>query len=206
MTGEGKKLGQLLQAEDGGGAQVAEFLDGLALAETIGAVRSLSGPGLQRLLWKAVGAGPRVSLADLVPADHPPMRPVVFHGKNSLPAFSEFQKICCRPPADRHENALWGYNETRIRPLIGPGYYIAHDTADAELGGAAFDYNEVPEGATADRPRGWPEPRPNDVGLSRFIYNGMVDYMRRVSRDVFIGSATKGGREIGSYFVVAREL
>jgi len=33
----------------------------------------------------------------------------------------------------------------------------------------------------------------------------MVDYMRRVARDVFIGSAHRGGKETGNYFVLCRE-
>ena len=48
--------------------------------------------------------------------------------------------------------------------------------------------------------------RPNTYRLSRFVYNGTVDYMRRVARDVFIGTATRDGHELGSYFVLVREL
>ncbi len=33
----------------------------------------------------------------------------------------------------------------------------------------------------------------------------MVDYMRRVARDVFIGSAHRGGKETGNYFVLCRD-
>ena len=33
----------------------------------------------------------------------------------------------------------------------------------------------------------------------------MVDYMRRVARDVFIGTAHRGGKETGNYFVLCRE-
>ena len=50
----------------------------------------------------------------------------------------------------------------------------------------------------------WPDVRPNDRGLSRFVYGGMVDYLRRVARDVFIGSAHRGGKETGNYFVLSR--
>jgi hypothetical protein len=34
----------------------------------------------------------------------------------------------------------------------------------------------------------------------------MLDYMRRVASDVFIGSAVRNGREMNSYFIVVREL
>ena len=47
--------------------------------------------------------------------------------------------------------------------------------------------------------------QPNDRGFSRFVYRGMVDYMRRVARDVFIGSAHRGGKELGNYFVLSRD-
>jgi len=40
---------------------------------------------------------------------------------------------------------------TPMQPFIGPGYYVVHDTSDSELGGAAFDYTELP----ADRAEGW---------------------------------------------------
>jgi len=96
----------------------------------------------------------------------------------------------------------WGYNETSIRNLIGAGYYVLHDTSDAPLGGAAFDYTRLPaKGLPA-----WPEVRTNNAGLSRFIYANMLDYMRRVSSDVFIGSAVRNGKEMNSYFIVVREL
>jgi hypothetical protein len=33
----------------------------------------------------------------------------------------------------------------------------------------------------------------------------MVDYMRRVSRHVLIGAATRNGRELGNYLILCRE-
>ena len=47
--------------------------------------------------------------------------------------------------------------------------------------------------------------RSNESGLARFVYGFMVDRLRRVSRDVTIGSAARNGRELGSYFVLSRE-
>jgi hypothetical protein len=194
-------LRQLLQRPGADAGEIAAVLDPLAIHETVSAVRSLHGARLQAALWQAVGTNPRLTVSDILPADFTPMQPVVFHGKNSLPAFSDFLKICCRPPATSTADVLWGYNETKIRALIGPGYYVVHETAGASFGGAAFDYTMLP----ASHPPGWPEIRPNSRGLSRFIYNGTIDFMRRVARDVFIGSATRAGREMGNYFVLARE-
>lgn len=193
---------ELVARADVGARELAEAFDRLSLADAIAAARSLAGRGPQRALWHKVGDNPPICVSDLVPADLTPMRPVVFHGKNSLPVFTEFQKICCRPPSEQRTDVLWGYNETPIKSLVGPGYYVVHDTARNPFGGAAFDYRQLPQ----SHPAGWPDIRPNSAGLSRFVYNGMVDYMRRVSRSVFIGSATRGEREIDSYFVLVREL
>lgn len=200
MAQPGSTLKELLARPAPDAAEIAALLDALPLADRIAAVRSLHGTALQRALWKASASAPRVSTLEMVPADYPAMRPVIFHGKNSLPAFTEFQKICFRPePA---APVAWGYNETKIRNWIGAGYYVLHDTEAAPLGGAAFDYTQLPSRTLP----AWPEVRPNESGLSRFIYANMLDYMRRVSSDVFIGSAVRGGKEMGSYFVVVREL
>ena len=183
-------------------AEIASFLDGLPLVERIAAIRGLAGTALQGALWKAVAATPRIRTDEMVPPDYPALRAVIFHGKNSLPAFTEFQKICFRPQGAGGDPVAWGYNETKIRTWIGAGYYVLHDTADAPLGGAAFDYTRLP----ASTLPAWPEVRTNNAGLSRFIYANMLDYMRRVASGVYIGSAVKGGKEMGSYFVVVREL
>ena len=54
-------------------------------------------------------------------------------------------------------------------------------------------------------PSSWPEIEANDRGFSRFVYEGMVDYMRRVSHHAFIGAATRNGKELGNYFILCRE-
>jgi len=200
MTQPGATLKELVSRPLPDAGEIAAHLDGLSTADRIVAVRDLQGTRLQGALWNAVAANPRIATADLVPGDYPALRPVIFHGKNSLPAFTEFQKICFRP--DAASSVAWGYNETRIRGLVGPGYYVLHDTGEARLGGAAFDYTQLP----SSKLPAWPEILPNEAGLSRFVYANMLDYMRRVSADVFIGSAVRGGKEMGSYFVLAREL
>lgn len=202
MSQPGATLKELVSRPSPDPGEIASFLDGLALRERIDAVRTLAGTRLQGALWKATAGAPRVDTDAMVPPDYPALRPVVFHGKNSLPAFTEFQKICFRPEDANRGSVAWGYNETSIRGLIGAGYYVLHDTPDAPLGGAAFDYTQLPDhGLPA-----WPEVRPNTAGLSRFIYAHMLDYMRRVSSDVFIGSAVRSGKEMNSYFIVVREL
>lgn len=202
MAHPGETLKTLLAGAAPDREQISSLLDGLALADKIAAVQELSGTTLQGALWRASASAPRVAVSELVPGDYPRLRPAIFHGKNSLPAFSEFQKICFRPAQTEAGDVAWGYNETRIRGVIGPGYYVLHDTPGAALGGAAFDYTQLP----AAKLPAWPEIRSNHAGLSRFVYDNMVDYMRRVAAEVFIGSAVRGAREMNSYFIVVREL
>jgi len=202
MTQPGATLKELVTRPSPDAAEIASFLDSLALGDRIAATRTLGGAARQGALWNAVASVPRVSTNDLVPPDYPVLRPVIFHGKNSLPAFSEFQKICFRPEGYGGPPVAWGYNETKIRSWIGAGYYVLHDTPDASRGGAAFDYTQLP----ARTLPAWPEVRTNNAGLSRFIYANMLDYMRRVAGEVFIGSAVRDGREMNSYFIVVREL
>ena len=64
-----------------------------------------------------------------------------------------------------------------------------------------MDYRRVPP----EHPEGWPEIRPNERGLSRFVYGFMVDTLRGVSEHVSIGSAARNGRDLGSWFVLCRQ-
>ena len=196
MASSGEWLIQLIRAESPDRAAIASFLDGLSRTDRLEAVRALSGPRLQGRLYRAVESAPRVTMADFVPPDAPPLREVIFEGKNSLAAFTLFQKRFCRPP--RGEEELWGYNHQSLAWLTGPGYFVVHEDSRR---GAAIDYRHVPP----EKPAAWPEVKPNDRGFSRFVYRDMVDYMRRVSREVFIGSAHRDGKELGNYFVLCRE-
>jgi hypothetical protein len=192
----GPRLVELIRAEPIDRVAIASFLDGLKSAERREAIAALAGPRLQQRLYAAVADAPRVTLADFVPPDATPLREVIFHGKNSLPAFTLFQKRFCRPP--RGGDELWGYNHQSLAWLTGPGYFVVHEEGAR---GAAIDYREVPP----DHPPTWPEVKPNDRGFSRFVYNGMVDYMRRVAKDVFIGAAHRSDKELGNYFVLSRD-
>lgn len=195
-------LKEVLSSPAADAARVAAIFDALPLDGKVAAARSLHGARLQGHLWQAAATNPRIGVADMVPRDWPASRPILFHGKNSLPAFTEFRKVCFRPEGPAEPLVAWGYNDARVRPLVGAGYYVLHDTPDAPLGGAAFDYTQLPSSTLP----GWPPVRDNRRGLSFFVYANMLDYMRRVADDVFIGSAVRGGREMGSYFVVVREL
>ena len=191
----GARFRDLVRGEPPDRRAIAAFLDGLSHVERVDAMHALGGARLQARLYAAVADAPRVTLTDLVPPDAPPLREVIFEGKNSLPAFTLFQKRFCRPSTGRGE--LWGYNHQALAWLTGPGYFVVHDDRD----GAAIDYRQVPPG----QPPTWPEVRPNHRGFSRFVYHDMVDYLRRVSADVFIGRAHRGGKPRANYFLLCRE-
>ena len=194
-TSVAARFRDLVRAEPPDRRAIAAFLDGLSHGERVAAIRALGGVRLQSRLWAAVADAPRVMLEELVPPDAPPLREVIFEGKNSLPAFTLFQKRFCRSSTGRGE--LWGYNHQNLAWLTGPGYFVVHD----EPRGAAIDYREVPPETVA----GWPAVKPNHVGLSRFVYKDMVDYLRRVSTHVMIGRATKYGKDLENYFALCRE-
>ncbi len=179
-------------------AKFARLLDRMSHEERRSAVMACNGPHVHRAIWRAVAGAPRISIDDMVPPDVPPMRPVIFHLKNSLAMFSESQKRFVRAP-DRHE--LWGYNHQPFAWFTGPGYYVARDSSHA-LGGVELDYRVLPP----SHPEGWPRIKRNDRGGSILVYGGMVDYMRRVSRHVFIGAAVRGGAFADMYFILCREL
>jgi len=181
--------------------EIARHLDSLAHPDRLRECQSLSG-GDQKRLFRKAGESPPLDLAFFVPSATPPLTQVVHHGKNSQPLFRDFQKRWCRP-VDR-DDRLYGYNETVVRPLIGPGYFVAHDTEPGdERGAVVVDYFMTPP---ADgRAPGWPEVKPNSSGLQRFVYHQTRDYMRRVSAHVSIGEAHRLEKKVMGWFILCRE-
>lgn len=179
---------------------IAKFLDSLAHAERVAAIRGLD-RSPQRRLYAAVDGFLPVRLADLVLPSVADMTPVRHFGRNTLPAFTHFEKRFCRPPgADAAKpGELYGFNFQALAWLTGPGYFVAcEDPGRPEV---RIDYTRVPD----RHPDGWPEIRPNERGLSRFVYGFMVDTLRRVSEHVTIGSAARRGKDLGSWFVLCRQ-
>ncbi len=120
---------------------------------------------------------------------------VAHAGKNSLPAFSTFEKVFARS-----EGEIVGYNRGATSGLIGPGYYTA--TTGPESGEIAVDYRKIP---TKKVPAGWPALAPNTGGIPALVFGGMVDILRGVSEHVSIGRAMKKDKYIDAWFVLARE-
>ena len=180
--------------------EIARTLDDMTHAERVRAIRA-AGRAEQKRLYAAVQGFRRLTLTDAVPAATPAMTQVRHHGKNTLPAFTHFEKRFVRP-ADADPNApavLWGYNEGSARWITGPGYFVLRP--DTDRGELLVDYYQVPP----QHPAGWPEIRPNDRGLGQFVYGFMIDTVRGVSQHVTIGSAARKGKDMGSWFLLCRE-
>ncbi len=178
---------------------VSSLLDGLRHEARVEVVRSLSAKE-QAALFDAAAGHRKITVDDFVPASLPDLAPVVHWGKNSLPAFTHFQKVFCRPddPAARSAGEVWGYNEQAMKTFTGPGYFVAYDVEGGEV---LIDYTRVPPRGAP----GWPRVLPNSARLSRFIYNGTKDLMRGVSRHVTIGRASRGAEPMPNWFVLCRQ-
>jgi len=179
---------------------VAQLLDDMTHEQRVAAIRSL-GRGEQSRLYAAVEGFRPLRLEHIVPPATPDLTPVRHYGRNTLPLFTHFEKRFCRPKgADPVKpGELYGFNFQSMAAITGPGYFVAReDPSRAEV---LVDYNRVPP----VHPEGWPEIRPNDRGLSRFVYGYMVDTVRSVSEHVSIGSAARRGRDLGSWFILCRE-
>jgi hypothetical protein len=180
--------------------EVARTLDSMSHPERVRAIRAV-GRGEQRRLYDSVAGFRALSMTDMVAAATPAMAMVRHYGKNTLPAFSHFEKRFYRPgDADpQRPDRLWGYNFSPMGWLVGPGYFVLRP--DTERGELLVDYNLLPNGHPSDTP----EIRTNERGVSRFVYGFMIDTLRGVSQHVSVGSAARKGRDLGSWFLLCRE-
>jgi hypothetical protein len=180
-------------------AAIADLLDDLAEQMRTRLVRRLGRREQQALYGKVEGFAP-LELVDLVPSARSDLEEVRHLGRNSLPAFTIFEKRFCRLPGNASDtpDALAGYNFQTMSPVTGPGYFMARD--DTKTREVLVDYHRLPD----QKPSDWPPIRSNERGLSRFVYGFMVDRLRRVSKHVTIGSAARNGRDLGSYFILSR--
>jgi hypothetical protein len=176
--------------------EVADYLDGLDHNTRLAAVRSL-GQKEQRALYDAVEGFRKITIDDMVPKSVGVRTTVRHYGKNSLPAFSIFEKRFLRPSEDSAE--LWGYNFGVLAPVTGPGYFVARNAPDRDE--VDIDYNVVP----TESPAGWPEVQPNEKGISTLVYAYMIDKMRGITQQVSIGRAWKKGKIQPAWFILCRE-
>ncbi len=178
--------------------RITDALDRMGPHGRLEVVRCAS-PKDQVALWELYEDSP-VDVDDLVPSDVEPMTEVIHEGKNTLPAHTIFQKRFCR--TDDDSGRLYGYNHQKLSWATGPGYFVAHAfEGDDDPSPFGVDYREVPPA----KPDAWPKIQPNEKGLGRFVYAGMIDYLRKVSDHVLIGRAYKGGKPMNAYFLLCRQ-
>lgn len=196
-------LAQMLDSTKPDIVSIDSYLNGLATLERRGQVLALK-RGQQAKLFDIAQGHRRLTTDSLVPKDTPPLTGVAHHGKNSLPVFTGFAKVMCRPSAQHTAGSegdkLWGYNKNPfiVHHAVGPGFYVAYPYKDGEY---LVDYTMLP----AERAADWPEIVPNTYRLSRFVFYGMQDVLRGVSDHVTIGRAMKGGKWLPNWFVLCRD-
>jgi hypothetical protein len=172
---------------------VAAFLDQLDPEARVQAV--LRFPGyLQSRLFALARGFRAVTIEDLTPT---PGAPAIMELRNSLPVFNVAQKRFYRPEAAVAEAV--GYNHTPpfLRFFVGPGYFRARSSSDGEV---VIDYTVLPE----VKAEGWPQIIENRGRLRGATYGEQIDYLRRVSNEVFIGTAYQKGKHRGAWFILTR--
>lgn len=156
-------------------------------------------PKEQAQIWEMF-AESSADVGQFVPPGTHPLKPIIHHGKNTLPVSNFFQKRFCL--SNDGSEDIWGYNHQSLSWLTGPGYFVGH-AVDSEAAPASYviDYTRVPP----TKPSEWPEILPNEAKLGRFVYSGMKDYMRKISEHVSIGRVYRGDRAMDAWFILCRE-
>ena len=183
--------------------ELAAWLDGMDHAGRMAAMAT-SSRAEQRRLWELAEKSAPLTLDHFLPPSVGPRTEVIHHGRNSLPVFRSFQKRMSRP--EDGSARAFGYNEGSTRALIGPGYFVLHETLGhpgwEERGAQVVDYFMMPDGPV---PAGWPKVIPNSQGPQILVYHRTRDFMRGVSAHVSIGAAFKVESPMHSWFTLVRE-
>ena len=182
-------LARLLETQ-ASAADIERHLDALDATARLEQVLAVTGRGVKRL-YEAVEGGTPPTLEELVPSGTEGV--IIYEGRNSLAAFSRFQKRFVRKGG-----LVLGYNHQTMSFVTGPGYFVVHPPAGSGDHGKEldFDYTKSPP----SEPAGWPAYKPNERGLSQFVYGHMHDFVRRVARGVVVGKAYRKGVDQGAYF------
>jgi hypothetical protein len=178
---------------DGAAAgEIAAHLDALDDGPRVEEIYQL-GMSEQKKLWELAASNAPISVEQFAPAAD---QKIIYRGRNSLIAFSRFEKHFWRPSDG---GLAFGYNENPgiVEWFAGPGYFSFF----AENGLIVFDYTKAPSQQLPD----WPKIEINEKGFGpRVVYGYMQDYNRRVSERVVIGHAHKKGKPIPAYYTVTR--
>lgn len=174
---------------------IERYLDALAPSARIEEVLAITGKSVKRL-YEAVRGAPPIALEEIVPADC--TSTVILEGRNSLPAFSRFQKRFAR--VGDGGSVVIGYNHQLLGFATGPGYFVVVPAAPSgeHKNEILFDYTQAPPA----EPAGWPPYISNRRGLSRAVFMDLHDYCRRVARGVLVGKAYKNGADQNAYFTL----
>lgn len=148
-------------------------------------------------LFEAAAENPPTTLDDFVPPDCPTVAEVIHYGKNSLPVLTRFEKRFRRPPL--REKELWGYHRHELGLVTGPGYFAAHP--DDGRPGVVLDYTHPPSQTLP----GWPRADASAERMSRIVYGGRTDVMRRLSRHVTVGRVARYGRARDAWYFLVRD-
>lgn len=185
-----EKLSDLIHK--GAGAEaIAQLLDAMDEATRVAEVRAIGG-GDQAKLWEL--AEGRAAPLDVFAPSSETDRTIIYAGRNSLPAFRIFEKRFWRRGDGK---GVLGYNEQTMQPFTGPGYFTVRDGDGGEM---VFDYTSLPD----LQPPGWPALAPNKGVIAGAVYGHMIDYNRRLSRDTYIGRASKKGKLMEAYYLLTR--
>ena len=189
-TTAASSLSGLLQAK-ASAKEIESFLDGLSASARLEQVLSITGSGVGRL-YHAVADAPPIPLEEFIPQST--KGTLIYEGRNSLPMFTRFQKRFARGPSGE----VVGYNHQTMSIVTGPGFFVVKPPSGQGEHGKEllFDYTERPSFI----PDGWPAFKPNESGLSRFVYRNMKDYCRRVARGVVVGKAYELDVDRHAYF------
>jgi hypothetical protein len=189
-------LGELLHASRVELREVSALLDGLSPEARVHATLAMRARE-QRALWHAAAGVYEITAEHLVPFGLPAETTVRHFGRNTMPAFSRFEKRFYRTA----QGDVFGANFQTMSPLTGPGYFRARarpEQRELLLDGAR-------DALPAHAPSGWPAIVPNERGFSRLVYGFLVDHLRRVSEHVTIGEPVRHGKPLGSWFILCRE-
>jgi hypothetical protein len=159
---------------------LAEALDAATHEERLAWLLKLGGRQQRHLF--ALCRGRAVSVTELAGAEGEIVR---YPGRNGLPFFSRFEKRLYRSGS---EVGGYNHNPPLVRLVSGPGHFVASDHPSV-AGEVVFDYRRIP---TAQHPQ-VPPLTDNEHGLPALVFGDLVDVVRRVSRHVFVGDASKGG-------------
>lgn len=175
-------------------APLADALDAASHEERVKWMRSLGRAELVKV-WQ-LAAGNHLDIAHF----HGDEGEVVIHeGRNSLPAFNDFQKRFVLL-----KGKVQGYNHQSNAWFTGPGHFtkfaVGPDDPRAAGHEVVIDYVNHP---TENHPD-FPPLKHNMSGFSRFVYGGTQDWCRRVSKHVVIGEARRKEKPIGAYFLLVR--